>query len=154
MFPTDPLEEVINLVPPPIIQPPDKGVKVKGGRIRPSQTQNKDIVPIEELKKEVNLVKKYNKELASFRRQKVEQAEYKVLKKLPNIIEKIILQAESGCTTSQKMLLDRILPVVKSEDKASIQVGKGNVINITVTNSQDEPISNEPIIEAEYEETE
>lgn len=153
--------EYTNLVPPPFIPPPPKGVKKnRGGVTKPSPVQQSDSdKQLVTLKKEVDLVKKYNKELNVFRKTKIEQAEYKVLKKLPSIIEKVIEQALRGDLQASKLLLDRVIPVKKALDEGGVQVSKGGVINITVNASGESPvqtlISNEQVVEdGEYEEME
>ena len=181
--------ECTNLVPPPFINPP-KNFDQLGGVEEPSLTRDlpiptkemsqdkkpkkvsqlkgshKEPEPIKEedigqIKKEVALVKKYNKELSIFRKQKIEQAEHKVLKKLPSIIDKVIEQALKGDLQASKLLLDRVIPVKKALDEGGVQVSKGGVINITVNaaneNSPKTLLINNPVDsaeDAEYEELE
>lgn len=48
----------------------------------------------------------------------------------PKIIEKVFDQAEEGCTTSQKLVFDRILPAAKAID-ANSETGNLNIqINV------------------------
>jgi hypothetical protein len=150
------LEGDINLVPPPFIPPPSTSVprgKRQGGVIKPSPVQEEETKHLE-LKKEVNALKKYNKQLSVFRGQKVEQAEYKILKRLPAIIDKVVSMAEKGDLQAAKLLLDRVIPVKKALDEGGVQVGKQS-INIIVTGSQSGPLptinANVTALEAEYE---
>ena len=176
--------ECTNLVPPPFINPP-KNFDQLGGVEEPSLTRDlpiptkemsqdkkpkkvsqlkgshKEPEPIKEedigqIKKEVALVKKYNKELSIFRKQKIEQAEHKVLKKLPSIIDKVIEQALKGDLQASKLLLDRVIPVKKALDEGGVQVSKGGVINITVNaaneNNPKTLLINSPIEDVDYEE--
>lgn len=167
--------ECTNLVPPPFINPP-RGLNQLGGVEEPSLTSNQKVttskVPKKEpkqkkeltsseeevgqIKKEVALVKKYNKELSIFRKQKIEQAEHKVLKKLPSIIDKVIEQALKGDLQASKLLLDRVIPVKKALDEGGVQVSKGGVINITVNaaneNNPKTLLINSPIEDVDYEE--
>ena len=169
--------ECTNLVPPPFINPP-RGLNQLGGVEEPSLTKGSQKEPktkkpkevsqlngssqeplkeeVGQIKKEVALVKKYNKELSIFRKQKIEQAEHKVLKKLPSIIDKVIEQALKGDLQASKLLLDRVIPVKKALDEGGVQVSKGGVINITVNaaneNNPKTLLINSPIEDVDYEE--
>lgn len=83
------------------------------------------------LKKEIDKSKAQNQLVAALKKTKVEQAETKILKNLPDIVQKVIDQALAGDNSAQKLLLDRVLPVMKATEGGEGN-SKANGFNISI----------------------
>lgn len=76
-----------------------------------------------------------------------------ILKDAPKVIKAVLRQAIEGCRQSQKLILDRIVPVTKAVDLSSIRGAEAPVIKIVVENLISE-VKQIEIVDADYEEVE
>ena len=64
-----------------------------------------------------------------------EGLEQQLMQRCQHVMDAVLSQAESGCTISQKMVLDRIYPVIKAHDGAT---GPSSpMINISIGRAED-----------------
>ena len=109
------------------------------------------------LKNEILNTKAQNSLVSALKKTKVEQAELKILKNLPSIVQRVIDQALEGDNQAQKLLLDRVLPVLKQAENENSGGNKaGFNISINVSGNSEvavlgksEPKQDESILEGE-----
>jgi len=113
------------------------GVEKTPKRVDPrSLIPNKDSP--ESLKREIQNTKQQNKLLAALKKTKVEQAETKIIRNLPNIVQKVIEQSLAGDLQASKILLDRVLPVLKAgENEGTGKSTGGFNISINVSGNSE-----------------
>lgn len=95
------------------------------------------------LKKEIANTKAQNQLVSALKKVKVEQAETKILKNLPDIVQKVIDQALAGDNSAQKLLLDRVLPVLKAGESGEANT-KANGFNISINVSGNSEVKLQP----------
>lgn len=98
------------------------------------------------LQREVDKSKAQNQLVAALKKTKIEQAETKILKNLPDIVQKVIDQALAGDNSAQKLLLDRVLPVLKAGESGEAN-SKANGFNISINVSGGSEVKLEPTID-------
>jgi hypothetical protein len=98
--------------------------------------------------------KKGSKNKATLLREKMEnKVSIKISKATPKIVDKVVEQAIDGDTTSQKMILDRAVPIKKAEDGHE---GRDARVEIVITSMTRESLEAQrvEVLEGEYERVE
>ena len=121
-----------------------------------TETNDKPLVPRDtkgRLQKGAKLGKgrkKGSKNKATLLREKMEnKVSIKLSKAGPAVVAKVIDQAiDEGCRQSQKMIMDRIVPVKKADDGAD---HTGASVHITISNLTRENLNEPTIIEGDHE---
>ena len=125
-------EKIPESIPLPAL-PPEEAPQTKPVRVSKAF---KDLVDVA---KETIRIKRDLKKVGAYRKAKIEQSELLIIKKLPNIIRKLIVKAEEGDLKAAKILLDRILPVHKPVDAEDIANRKSAGFSINISINGGEP---------------
>ena len=93
--------------------------------------------------------KKGSKNKATLLRQKMEQkVSIKLSKAMPAVVDVVINQSIEGCRQSQKMILDRVVPVKRADDGSA---EKDHTVHITISDLTRDNVHDEHDISGECE---